>query len=266
MTRMILALLCALLGTAAFGAEEVITIPTRNGVTLSYLLVQDKSATPKIVVISFVGGYGAIDLVKRSEGHPPRFGPTANFLVRIRDQVADLDMADVIVDSPSDKLPQGMPDDFRLGPDHLADIRALIADLKKRFPNAKVYLAGTSRGTISSAALSAKLGDSVQGVVLTSTVTNRDKTGEALSRFDFATIKIPVLLVHHRDDGCITSPYSGAERLSKSFPLVSVSGGDPPQSQPCEAVSAHGYLGREAQVTQAMKSWMLGREFVRDIR
>jgi poly(3-hydroxybutyrate) depolymerase len=266
LTRMIPALFCALLATTALGAEEVVTIPTRNDVSLSYLLVHDKSATPKIVMISFVGGYGAIDLVKRSEGHPPRFGPTANFLVRIRDQVADADMADVIVDSPSDKLPKGMPDEFRLGPDHLADIRALIDDVKKRFPNAKVYLVGTSRGTISAAALAAKLGDSVQGVILTSTVTNRDKTGEALSRFDFGTIKIPVLLVHHRDDGCATSPYSGAERLSKNFPLVSVSGGDPPQSQPCEAVSAHGYLGRETQVTQAMKSWMFGREFTRDIR
>jgi pimeloyl-ACP methyl ester carboxylesterase len=159
-----------------------------------------------------------------------------------------------------------MTDDFRLGPDHLTDIRALLADLRKRFPDAKIYLMGTSRGTISAAALAAKLGDSVQGVVLASTVTNRDKTGQALSTFNFATIKIPVLLVHHRDDGCLTSPYYNAERMSKSFPLISVSGGDPPQSGPCDAQSPHGYFGRDAAVAQAIKNWLLGRDFTRDIR
>ncbi len=75
-----------------------------------------------------------------------------------------------------------------------------------------------------------------------------------------------MLLVHHRDDGCRSSPYSGAERLAKKFPLVSVSGGDPPQSEPCEAMSQHGYLGREAPTAQAIRNWMLGREFAREIQ
>jgi hypothetical protein len=266
MIRTILALLCGLVGTTAFATEEVLTIQTRSGVTLSYLLVQDKPAVPEIVVISFVGGYGGIDLVTLSQNNKPRFSPMANFLVRIRDLVADADTVDVIVDAPSDKLPQGMTDGFRQGADHLADARALIADLKMRFPRAKVYLLGTSRGTISAATLAAELGNSVQGVILTSTTTKRDRMGEALSRFDFTTIKIPVLLVHHRDDGCVTSPYWEASRLSRNFPLVSVSGGDPPQSDPCEPLSPHGFFGREAPVVNAMKNWMLGRDFTRDIR
>lgn len=251
--------------TVCHAAEEVITIPTRDGVKLSYLLVQDKSAAPKAVAISFVGGLGAIGLARRTESGPVKFGPGANFLVRIREQLVDADIADAIVDSPSDKLPQGMEDEFRLGPDHLADIRALIVDLKKRFPNAKIYLIGTSRGTISAAALAARLGDSVQGAALTSTVTNRDKMGGALSRFDFKTIKVPLLFIHHRDDACFTSPYQNVERMSKTIPLISVSGGDPPQSGPCDPMSPHGYFGRDAPVVQAIKNWMLGREFVRDI-
>ncbi|HEX3632855.1 MAG TPA: alpha/beta hydrolase, partial [Casimicrobiaceae bacterium] len=153
-----------------------------------------------------------------------------------------------------------------LGQDHATDIRALIRDLKQRFPGAKVFLLGTSRGTISAAALGASLGDLVQGVVLTSTLTNADRTGTGLSAFDFGSIKVPVLLVHHRDDGCRSSPYSGAERLAKKFPLVSVSGGDPPQSDPCEAMSPHGYLGREAPTTQAIRNWILGHEFAREIQ
>ncbi len=136
-------------------AEEVITIPTRSGVTLSYLLGQDKTASPKVVVVSFVGGLGAIGLERRAQKGAVKFGPTANFLVRIKDQMTDAEIADVIVDSPSDQLPDGMSDRFRLGSEHAADIRALIGNLKQRFPGAKVFLLGTSRGTISAAALGA---------------------------------------------------------------------------------------------------------------
>jgi poly(3-hydroxybutyrate) depolymerase len=252
--------------TLCSAAEAVITIPTRDGVTLSYLLVQDPSAVPKIVVVTFIGGTGAIGLARRAENGSVKFGPAANFLIRIRERLVDADIADAIVDSPSDQLPQGMQDRFRLGPDHLADIRALLSDLKKRFPGARIYLVGTSRGTISAAALAAKLGDSVQGIILSSTVTNHDKMGEALSTFDFGTIKVPVLFVHHRDDGCFTSPYRNVERISKGAALVSVSGGDPPQSGPCDPMSPHGYFGRDAPVALAMKNWMLGGDFTRDIQ
>ena len=145
------------------------------------------------------------------------------------------------------------------------DIRALIVDLKQRYPNAKIYLIGTSRGTISAAALAAKLGDSVQGVALSSSVTNSSKVGEGLSHFDFKTIRIPLLAIHHRDDACSVSPYHNVERISNKQSLISVSGGDPLQSGPCDSQSPHGYFGRDAAVVQAIKNWMLGRDFAREI-
>ena len=106
-------LLLAALACPCFAAEDLFTIPTRSGVTLSYLLDQDKSAAPKVVVISFVGALGAIGLERRAQKGPVKFGPTANFLVRIRDQMTDAEVADVIVDSPSDQLPGGMSDRFQ---------------------------------------------------------------------------------------------------------------------------------------------------------
>jgi serine aminopeptidase S33 family len=246
-------------------AQEVITIPTRSGVTESYLLIRNPPSTiPKVVVVAFVGGYGVIDLAGKQV--PVKFGPTTNFLIRVRNDLVDADFAEVVVDAPSDKLPQGLSDDFRLGQEHLADIRAVLADVKKRFSDAKVFLVGTSRGTISAAALAAKLEGEVQGTILTSTVTQRDRDGPGLSTFNFASIKIPVLLVHHRDDGCKMSPYWAVERLSKTWTLVSVSGGDPPQSGPCDPQSPHGYFGKDAPVAKAMKDWMFGREFSRDIK
>ncbi len=103
-------------------------------------------------------------------------------------------------------------------------------------------------------------------LAIASTITQRDRDGPALSTFNFASIKVPVLLVHHRDDGCKPCPCWAVERLANSSPLVSVSGGDPPQSGPCDPQSAHGFFGRDAPVVRAMKDWTLGRELARDIR
>jgi pimeloyl-ACP methyl ester carboxylesterase len=245
-------------------AQELTTVPTRNGVTESYLLIRNPpNATPKVVVIAFVGGSGVIGL--EGKQIPMGFGPGTNFLIRVRNDLVDRDFGEVLVEVPSDKLPQGMSDEFRLGPEHLTDIRAVLADVKKRFPEAKIFLLGTSRGTISAAALAAKLEGEVQGAILTSTVTQRDRDGPALSTFNFASIKVPVLLVHHRDDGCKPCPYWAVERLARSWPLVSVSGGDPPQSGPCDPQSAHGYWGRDAAVAKAIKAWMLGQDFPREL-
>lgn len=244
-------------------AQELFTVPTRDGVTESYLLVRNPSASPDIVVIAFVGQPGVIGLAGRQV--PMGFGPMTNFLIRLRNDLVDRRFAEALVEAPSDKLPQGLSDDFRLGPEHASDIRAVVADVKKRFPEARIYLAGHSRGTVSAAALAAKLGDNVQGVMLMATITKADRYGPGLSSFDFATIRIPVLLVHHRNDACPPNPYYGAERLAKSSPLVSVSGGDPPQSGPCDSQSAHGFYGRDAAVAAAIKAWMLGQDFPREI-
>jgi len=249
----------------ARAAEELVALPVRDGVTESYLLVYDKSAAPKVVAVSFIGGTGAIDLMKRMRDGVARFGPGANVLIRIREKLAGGDIADAIVDAPSDRLPGGMSDDFRSGEMHAADIRKVVADLHARFPEARIFLIGTSRGTISGAHLSVALADVVQGAILSSTVTVANQVGPGLSSFDFASIKIPLLWVHHRDDGCRLSPYAGAERAARGGAFVSVSGGDPPQSGPCDPLSPHGYFGREEPTTQAIRNYLLGRDFAREI-
>src|SRR5207237_10433571 len=121
-----------------------------------------------------------------------------------------------------DRLPGGMSDDFRTSEQHAADLRKIVADLHTRFPQAHIFLIGTSRGTISVAHLSVALADVVQGAILSSTVTVPDRVSPTLSGFDFASIKIPLLWVHHRDDGCRLSPYSGAQRAAHGGAFVSV--------------------------------------------
>ena len=73
---------------------------------------------------------------------------------------------------------------------------------------------------------------------------------------------MPTLLVHHKDDACRASPYSGASRVLKALAqapkkeLLTFQGGSPPQSDPCEARAAHGYLGLEAEVVSAIGAWI----------
>ena len=108
-------------------------------------------------------------------------------------------------------------------------------------------------------------GREVSGVVLASTLFLASRKQPGLSGFDFATIPAPLLFVHHTDDGCTYTPYSSAKRLSSQFPLISVSGGLPPRSAPCDAMSPHGFLGKEAETIQAIARWMLKQPFPREI-
>ena len=171
------------------------------------------------------------------------------------------------MDAPSDYQSRGgMSDEFRLGADHLTDISAVVADLGKRFPGTPIFLVGTSRGTISAAAVGAKLNTQIAGVVLTSTLFRQSsgrsgESGPGLSRFDFGTIKVPVLFVHHVSDQCGVTPYGDAARLVDKYPLVSVLGGRPPQSGACDALSAHGFFGKESETVEEIVNWMLKKPF-----
>jgi hypothetical protein len=245
--------------TVAF-AEEIVTLPTRPNVTQSYFLAS-LPQNPQAIAVLFPGGNGIIQL--REEKGQIRFSPN-NFVVRSRGEFVKGGVIAVIVDAPSDFQSDGMNDDFRLGEKHFMDISAVVSDLGKRFPGVPVFLVGTSRGTISAAALGARFSSGISGVVLTSTLF-RQAGGRAkqlgLSRFDFATIKTPLLFVHHVSDGCDVTPYADAARLSSKYPLISVSGGKPPESGPCDPLSAHGFFGKESETVEQIVNWMLKKPF-----
>ena len=241
-------------------AQEIVTLATRADTTQSYLLVAPKDA-PQAAAILFPGAAGNIGL--RAEGGEIRFAPN-NFLVRSRALFASRGVAAAVIDAPSDQS-GGMEDDFRLGAAHAEDIGRVVADLKKRFPGVPVFLVGTSRGTISAAAAGSRLAREVDGVVLTASLFLAAGARPGLSRFDFATIPTPLLFAHHVRDGCTYTPYSSAKRLGERFPLVSVSGGPPPRSKPCDALSEHGFLGKEEETVEAIVNWMLKKPYRNEI-
>jgi hypothetical protein len=57
------------------------------------------------------------------------------------------------------------------------------------------------------------------------------------------------------------TPYSDAARLADRYPLVTVFGGKPPQSNRCDAFSQHGFFGKEAETVEEIANWMLKKPF-----
>ncbi len=222
------------------------------------MLTADKDVAYKAVAILFPGGEGYINL------RPGVEVKGINFLVRTRNMFVNGGVAAAVIDGPSDANRMG--DGFRMSANHATDIGLVVKDLRRRFPQAKIFLVGTSRGTVSTAYAGLALGNAIDGVVLTSTVFNANRAGGGVSGVDFASFKVPLLFVHHREDGCNVCPYSGASRLADRFPLISVSGGLPPQSGPCDPLSAHGYFGKEAETVASIALWLSGQPFIAEIK
>lgn len=256
----VVSLLCVCVSRSA-SAQEVIPLQTRPGVTETYFLASAPK-NPQAIAMLFPGSGGWIKI--RTENGQPKFGQD-NFLVRVRAEFVRRGVIAAIVDAPSDQQRgDGMGDDFRLGPEHFTDISAVIADLKSRFPEKPVFLIGTSRGTISAAALGARAGDQVAGVILTSTLFSRagsSPSKQGLSRFDFATIKVPLLFVHHVSDQCQFTQYADAQAQSSKYPLISVVGGSTPKSGPCDPFAQHGFYGKESETVEEIVHWMLKRPY-----
>jgi pimeloyl-ACP methyl ester carboxylesterase len=262
-----LAAFLLLFGGPAAMAQEIVTLSTRPGVMQSFFIA-NLPQNPQAIALLFPGASGVIRL--REDKGQIKFGPN-NFLVRSRGEFVKRGVITVIVDAPSDRQNGGMSDDFRLGTDHFADISAVVADIGKRFPGLPIFLVGTSRGTISAAALGARLGSQLAGVVLSSTLFRQfsgrsGESGPGLSRFDFGTVKVSVLFVHHVSDQCTLTPYGDAARLADKYPLISVFGGRAPESGPCDPFSAHGYFGKESETVEEIINWMLKKPFREEVR
>lgn len=256
-----------LLAPAAVFAQpkaELVALPVRDGVTQTYLLVADPAVPVEQIVLLFSGGAGNVRL--RPASVRPEFAERGNFLVRSRYLWADGGFASAVVDVPSDRTELGLDDVFRSGRVHAEDIAKVIADLRQRFPKVPLTLIGTSRGTVSAASVARQLPGHFERVVLTSSVFIASRGGAGLSGFDYASIKGPLLFVHHAEDGCAQTPYFSAKRLAATYPLITVNGGRPAESGPCDPLAAHGFFGREAETVEAVKNWIRGRTFATQIQ
>lgn len=130
--------------------ERVVYIPTRPGVTQRIVLLSPNN--PKAAVILFPGGHGGLQI---SSNGSFKWGE-GNFVVRTREMFAAQGLLVAVVDAPSDRQNPPYLGGFRQKPEHVADIKAVIAWLKQQ-AKIPVWLVGTSRGTQSAAFVATQL-------------------------------------------------------------------------------------------------------------
>jgi len=254
--RYFLALLLLSLAPASASAQEasLVSVQTPRGAKQAFILI--KPQKPAAAVILFAGGHGRLGLKSASS---MAWG-SQNFLVRVRDRFAAQGLMVAVVDAPSDyQSERGMNAEFRMSARHAADIGAVVDYLKKQ-ANVPVWLVGTSMGTFSAATGAIAL-KNVGGLVLTSSITGTKSNWNiarshphGVASMRLSAVTAPSLIVSHRKDGCDITPAADAPKLTKGLSnarkvdVVLVDGGSPPRSDPCQALSAHGFLGIEGQV------------------
>jgi pimeloyl-ACP methyl ester carboxylesterase len=231
---------------ASLAPQTVLVASARAGVTQPLLL--QVPAAPRAVALLFAGGHGGV----RFANDAP-VSLRGNFLVRSREQLLAEGIAVAVVGAASDRgEPVWLSDEFRLSADHAQDIGAAVDLLRGRL-GVPVWLVGTSRGTLSAAAIGLALGTRIDGVVLTAGMTSVSQL--AIDRF-----QVPVLLVHHEFDTCRSTHYLDLRQVSRKLAAprsetLTFRGGrsDGPA---CEAFAHHGFNGIEAEVIRAIARWI----------
>lgn len=260
--RVIVAIGVALAAGAAAADTTLVSIKTPRGARQSFILI--KPDKPVATVILFAGGHGALGLRSASD---MKWGK-GNFLVRTRDQFAAHNFMVAVIDAPSDQQ-DGMNAIFRMSRAHADDVDAVAAHLKT-VAAVPVFAVGTSMGTFSAAraAIGTK---NVDGLVLTSSITRSKPDWKIASShpngvasMPLPEVTVPALVMSHRKDGCAITPAADAGKLTarltkaKKVDVVILDGGDPPQSDPCEAKSQHGFLGIEDKAVGAIAAFIKG--------
>ncbi len=258
--KIMASLLFLTFATYAYGqiVQKVVDIPTRPGVSQRMVVLSPQN--PKAAVILFAGGHGGLQIFPNGSF---KWGED-NFVVRTRQLFADQSLFVVVVDAPSDRQSPPYLSGFRQRPEHVADIKAVIAWVREQ-AKVPVWLVGTSRGTQSAAYVATELDGSEgpDGLVLSSTILTDDK-GRPVPAMPLGKLRIPVLVVHHEQDGCGYCSFSDVPSLMEKLgsapkkQLLTFKDGQN-RGDPCESFAYHGFNGLEREVVAQTATWILAK-------
>lgn len=237
-------------------AQQIIKQELRPG-TSHKLLILEPSNQPKNAVILFAGGNGMVGFQK--DGKITRM--RGNFLVRSRQLFLQNGFIVGIYSMPSD----ADDPDFRLSNEHAADIGKLIQEIKLKY-KVKVWLVGHSRGSLSAANAGIKLAGEQKpaGLIFAAAVVETGNRGQPkVTDLKLEKIKIPSLVIHHRDDSCYVTLYDDAKFFFKNLKnsrrkdLITMEGGDPGwEIHACKSKSHHGFLDIEDDTVKKISNWI----------
>lgn len=203
-------------------------------------------------LVMFPGGAGNIDVQANGKIEHPD-----NFVVRTRDAWIERGYAVVLVDAIDHRDMRGV----RSSPAYAAVTQSIVAFAKAE-TNAPVWVMGTSQGSIAAmnAASHARSG-SINGVILTESVTVLGGSHETVFDADPRGVKVPALVVANDDDRCRVAPAAMAPSIAAAMKnsragVLRVRGGEAQSADACGSLTPHGYFGIESQVVDGIASWM----------
>ena len=186
---------------------------------------------------------------------------SGNFLIRSRRHLADESIAILTIDCQSESG-DICSSSYQASNERQAHVQKLMNEVKKRYPTIQeVWLVGTSMGTISSSFMPTYAPRAYAGAIHTAAITEpyaRNSYRELIN-FDYRKSGAPQFFIHHKDDPCYLTTWSGAKSISDKYgvPLITVFGGSNFQGNPCNAFTEHGFRGKELEVMQTIREIIL---------
>jgi hypothetical protein len=239
---------------------DLVTLGAHGKSTISYSLGGVAGdAKPRIVLVILPGGPGFADL--DAKGCARKL--PGESMLRSRSLFHRAGLATALVDAPTDFRGEDGLGGFRIAQQHAEDVGKVIADVRDR-AKLPVWLAGTSRGTISAANAAARLTgrQAPDGLVLTSPITSGREGGykawvaQTVFSVNLRQIRVPLLVVAHAADACIRTPPHLAASIAPqtSAPrkqTVVVKGGSGRSVgglDACQGDTPHGFAGQDGDL------------------
>jgi pimeloyl-ACP methyl ester carboxylesterase len=246
-----LAVLILALLAAPTSAENIVAdVPLAGGGSERVLFAEPTN--PPAILVMLAGGDGIVEISNSGA----ITGLRGNFLLRTQSLWLGKGFAVAILGPPNGISLLGQ----RHTPAY-ADAISRAVDFARTRANAPLWLVGTSQGSTAAANGAAHLGHKVAGVVLTSSVTRQNNSGESVFDSEPGAIVVPALIVANQGDTCPSTPAADATTIAAALSRsprkeVIYVQSDQTLSLPCEGMSPHGYFGIEAEVVQRISDWI----------
>jgi len=258
MKRWLLTTTLALATTHALAQPpQVLELPTRPGVTQRVLVETPPGESTAATFILLMGGSGQLGIYPNGS-----LQRDSHLLARMRTLFTAGGHAVMLVDAPSDRRDLG--GDFRDSVEHATDLGAVIAHARKAFRK-PVWLVGHSRGTHSAVTAATHLSGEAapDGIVLLASMLEGSRfgasTAKPLQESGIETVRIPVLVLHHAQDGCQASPPAKLPELQAKLPparsRVTIYEGGTSQGALCEVRAFHSFNGMEKRVADDISAF-----------
>jgi len=257
-------------GLAEASCGELVVLDTARRSHLPVSFKSPDGVQKPVTLVLMAGGSGNVRLGNDGCARDLK----GNSLVRSVGRFVAAGFATAVVDAPSDWAGSEGLGGFRIEPRHADDIGVVIAAARERYKG-PVWVVGTSRGSISAANAAARLTGvaAPDGAIITAVLSvgtdNARLEWVKQTVFDLPldSIRVPILLMGQEHDLCMRSPPAKMEQVASKIPgdrkkVLIVKGGPTnsagkmPDLGSCAGKSAHGFIGQEEEMVDAMAKFI----------